>query len=68
MIKRISIPPIVARILYVILGILAITIMLVAWAGVNPIATIAVISIMVLPVLGTWVYLNKRDQRLGKVK
>jgi len=68
MIKRVSIPPIVVRILYVVLGILGITVMLIAWAGVNPIATIAVISIMVLPVLGTWVYLNRRNQCLGKVR
>jgi len=66
--KRVPIPPIVVRILYVVLGILGIAVMLVAWAGVNPIATIVVISIMVLPVLGTWAYLNRRDQRLGKIR
>ena len=68
MIKRVSIPPVVARILYVVLGILGITVMLVSWANVNPIATIAVLSTMVLPILGTWMYINGRDQRLGKPK
>ena len=53
---------------YVVLGILGITVMLVAWAKVNPIATIAVLSIMILPVSGTWIFLNRRNQRLGKVR
>ena len=68
MIERVSIPPVVTRILYVVLGILGITVMLVAWANVNPIATIAVLSVMILPILGTWIFLNRRNQRLGGVK
>jgi Flp pilus assembly protein TadB len=68
MTEKKSISPIIVRILYVVIGILAITVMLVAWANVNPIATIAVISIMALPVLGTWIYLNRRNQRLNKAK
>ncbi len=66
MIKRVSIPPVVARILYVVFGILGITVMLVSWAKVKPIMAISVLSIMILPVLGTWIYLNRRNQRLGK--
>ena len=66
MTKRVSIPPIVARILYVVLCILGTTVMLVSWAKVNPIATIAVLTTMGL--LGTWVFLNRRNQRLGGVK
>ena len=68
MTERVSIPPIVVRIFYVVLGILGITVMLVAWAKVNPIATITVLSIMILPILGTWIFLNRRNQRLGGVK
>lgn len=68
MTKRVSIPPIVARILYVVLCILGTTVMLVSWAKVNPIATIAVLTTMGLPILGTWVFLNRRNQRLGGVK
>ncbi len=68
MIKRISIPPIVVKILYVVLGILGITVMFVAWAKVDPIATITVLSIIGLPVLGTWIFLDRRNRRLGKVR
>ena len=68
MTEKRSMSSIIARILYVVIGILAITVMLVAWANVNPIATIAVISIMALPVLGTWIYMNRRNQRLNRAK
>jgi len=54
------------RIFYVIFAILGVTVMLVAWAKVNPIATVTVLSVMVLPILGTWVFLNRRNRRLGK--
>jgi Flp pilus assembly protein TadB len=56
----------VIRVFYVIFAILGITVMLVAWAKVNPIATVTVLSIMVLPILGTWAFLNRRNRRLGK--
>ena len=56
----------VVRVLYVIFAILGITVMLVAWAKVNPVTTVTVLSVMLLPVLGTWIFLNRRNRRLGK--
>jgi Flp pilus assembly protein TadB len=56
----------VVRVFYAIFTILGVTVMLVAWAKVNPIATVTVLSVMVLPILGTWVFLNRRNRRLGK--
>jgi hypothetical protein len=64
MIKKVS--PMAIRILYIALGILGVTVMLVAWAKVNPIATVTVVSVMFLPVLGTWLYLDRHNRRPGK--
>ena len=68
MIERASIRPIVTRILHAILGILAITTMLVGWTSVDPIATMAVLSIAILPVSGTWIFISRRKQRQGNVR
>ena len=67
MTERASIKPVITRIIYVIIGILGITVMMVAWAKVNPIWTIVVLSSIALPILGTWIYMNRQKRRLGKV-